>query len=635
MIRNGKAEQRIIRGASNRILEADLSSGTVEIFTVPDRDRLLFLGGKGLGLKLLYDRMEPGADPLGPGNMMAIMPGIMMGTGAPCSGKFAAAAKSPLTGIFTTSSCGGPFGMALKTSGWDGLLIKGRASSPVLLAVDSAGLRFLPAEHLWGLDTARTQEELRPLGTGALVIGPAGENLVPYACAVSGHRVLGRGGLGAVLGSKNVKAIIARGDEFEIAPADRKALAAARKKGIAYINRNRLSGEFYRKYGTNTNVGLNRGHGLLPVRNFRGMDLPGVEAISGERIAERHTSGFLACKSCAILCGHKGKFSGAEKPVPEYETVGLFGANIGILDPEPIAGWSQTCTHLGLDTMSTAGTLAWAMEATEKGLFASPLRFGDPENIEPILHDIAARRGLGADLALGSRSLAEKYGGAEFAVQVKGLEMAAYDPRGAWGQGLSYAVANRGACHLSSTLFSVETFLGLAYARTWRGKPALVVFFENLFAAVNSMHLCVFTGFPFGLEPALIRVTPRWLMRPALAVMARFAVRLMDISLWPELYRSVIRRRLGMAAFLRAGARVHVLERHMNVREGISRKDDTLPARFLNEGRADDPKRSTVPLDKMLDRYYKIRGFDREGKPTARLLARFKIERRAAPEGPR
>ena len=396
-----------------------------------------------------------------------------------------------------------------------------------------------------------------------------------------------------------------------------------------------MSGVFYRKYGTNSNVNLNREHGLLPVRNFRGLDLPGVEAISGERIAERHTTGFLACKSCSILCGHKGKFSGTEKPVPEYETVGMFGANLGILDPERIASLNQTCTHLGLDTMSTAGTLAWAMEATEKGLFASPLRFGDPEGIEAVLHDIAARRGLGAELALGSRRLSEKYGGAEFAIQVKGLEMAAYDPRGAWGQGLSYAVANRGACHLSSATFAVETFLGLARPQTWRGKAAVVVFFENLVAAVNSMHLCLFTTFPFGLEPALVRLTPRFLMRPALAVLARVATRLMDVSLWPELYRSVLRRKLGSAAFLRAGARVHILERHMNVREGINRKDDTLPARFLTEGRANDPKRSTVPLAKMLDRYYRLRGFDRDGKPTARLLARYKIERRPGPEGRR
>jgi aldehyde:ferredoxin oxidoreductase len=619
------SDPRVLVGASNRILEVDLTARTVEIFAVPEADRRLYLGGKGLGLKLLYDRMEPGADPLGPGNMMAVMPGLMMGTGAPCSGKFAAAAKSPQTGIFTTSSCGGPFGMALRTSGWDGILLKGKAGSPVLLAVDSAGLRFLPADHLRGMDTARTQEEVRPLGAGALVIGPAGENLVPYACAVSGHRVLGRGGLGAVLGSKNVKAVVARGGEVEIAPADKKALAAGRKKAIAYINRNPISGNLYRKFGTNANVNLNRGHGLLPVRNFRGQELPGVEAISGERIAERHTTGYLACKSCSILCGHKGKFGGSEKPVPEYETVGLFGSNLGIVDPEKIAGWSERCTRLGLDTMSTAGTLAWAMEAAEKGIFPSPLRFGNPDGIDEILEDIAARRGQGAELAWGSRRLSEKYGGAEFAIQVKGLEVAAYDPRGAWGQGLSYATANRGGCHLSSTLFSVETFLGLAWGRTALGKPALVVFFENLFAAVNSMHLCVFTGFAFGLEPFLVRVTPRVLMKVALALFARIATTLMDISLWPELFRAVPGRRLGARSFLRVGARIHVLERHMNVREGISRKDDTLPARFLAEGRESDPKKSTVPLAKMLDRYYRIRGFDRDGKPTARLLARYGI----------
>lgn len=626
-------DKRVIDGTSNRILEVDLTRGTVDVFTVPEDDLRLYLGGKGLGLKLLYDRMEPGADPLGPDNMMAVMPGVMMGTDAPCSGKFAAAAKSPLTGIFTSSSCGGPFGLALKTSGWDGILIKGKAASPVLLAIDSTGVRIQPAGHLWGLDTARTQEELKPLGAGALVIGPAGENLVPYACAVSGHRVLGRGGLGAVLGSKNVKALAARGGEIKVAPIAGAALAAARKKALAYIKRNPMSGDLYRNYGTPSYVRFNKKFELLPVHNFRGRDLPGVDAISGERIAERHTTGFAACRSCAILCGHKGKFGGEEMPVPEYETVGMLGANLGIPDPVRIAGWNLACTRLGLDTISTGGTLAWAMEATEKGLFSSPLRFGRPEGIDEALADIAARRGQGADLALGSRRLAEKYGGIEFAIQVKGLEMAAYDPRGAWGQGLSYAVANRGACHLSSSVFSVETFLEMAWSRSRFGKAALVVFFENLFAAVNSMHLCVFTAFPFGLEPALVRRTPRFLLRLALTLIAPLATRLMDISLWPEHYRAVLGRRLGMAAFLRAGARVHILERHMNVREGISRKDDTLPARFLTEGRATDAKRSTVPLAKMLKRYYKLRGFDREGRPTARLLARYGIIRRPARGG--
>lgn len=619
----------------DRILEIDLTSASASVFTVPDEDRRLYLGGKGLGLKLLYDRMEPGADPFGPDNMMAIMPGIMMGTKAPCSGKFAAAAKSPLTGIFTSSSCGGPFGMALKTSGWDGILLKGKAAGRIVLAIDAAGVRFLPADSLWGLDTVRAQEELRPLGAGALVIGPGGESLVPYACAVSGHRVLGRGGLGAVLGSKNVKALVAKGGERAITPAEPEALAAARRKAVAYINRNWVSGDLYRKYGTVANVSLNREHGLLPVDNFRGRERPGIEAVSGQRYAERYTTGYAACKDCSILCGHKGNFAGSEAPVPEYETVGMFGANLGILDPERIAGWGRTCTRLGLDTISTAGTLAWAMEATEKGLFPSPLRFGCADGIDEALHDIAARRGLGAELALGSRRLSERYGGAEFAIQVKGLEMAAYDPRGAWGQGLSYAVANRGACHLSATAFAVETFVGMAWARTWRGKASIVAFFENLYAAVNSMHLCLFTAFPFGLEPALVRLTPNFLLKPALALLAPLATRLMDVSLWPELYRPVLGRRLGMTAFLRAGARVHVLERHMNVREGISRKDDTLPARFLREGRETDPRRSRVPLAKMLKRYYRVRGFDRDGKPTARLLARYGIIRNPAGVGSR
>ena len=211
-----------ITGTSNRILEVDLSKKSFTVYEVDKEDLRLYLGGKGLALKLLYDRMEPGIDPLGEDNMIAFHTGVLMGTGAPCSGRFAAVTKSPLTGIMTSCSCGGPFGMALKTSGWDGLIVQGKSNTPVYLYVDSKGVEFRDAKKLWGMDTQKAQEMLSKDSGGAVAIGPAGENLVRFANVASGHRFLGRGGMGAVMGSKNLKAISAKGGEFKIVPADQK-----------------------------------------------------------------------------------------------------------------------------------------------------------------------------------------------------------------------------------------------------------------------------------------------------------------------------------------------------------------------------------------------------------------------------
>ncbi len=239
-----------IIGTSNRILEVDLTRSKVDICEVKPRERRLYLGGKGLGLKLLYDRLRAGADPLGEENIIAFMPGVLMGTGAPCSGRFAAVTKSPLTGIMVASSCGGPFGMALKTAGWDGLLVRGKATTPTYLLITSEGVEFRDAGALWGLDTVATQSKLDEKRAGMLVIGPAGENLVRFANIATGDRFLGRGGMGAVMGSKNLKAIVALGGAYKIIPVDQPAFDRLKRKATSYINRNRITGNLYRNYGT-------------------------------------------------------------------------------------------------------------------------------------------------------------------------------------------------------------------------------------------------------------------------------------------------------------------------------------------------------------------------------------------------
>ncbi|HOT45728.1 MAG TPA: aldehyde ferredoxin oxidoreductase family protein [Spirochaetota bacterium] len=616
-------------GTNNRMLEIDLTAKKFQVTEVDKKDRDLYLGGKGLGLKLLYDRMEPGLDPLGPDNMIAFTMGILMGTGAPCSGRFEAITKSPLTGAMVTGTCGGPFGMAVKTSGWDAIIVKGKCSAPTYLYIDSKGVQFKPAKGIWGKDTEAAQAALLKEGAGAIVIGPAGENLVKYANIASGHRFLGRGGIGAVMGSKNLKGIVARGNEFKIVPANKKKFAKANKRFFKFINKNPITSGSYRSFGTNANVNLSNASGILPVRNFTGGSHGEAHKISGETMAERFHTKYDTCKPCAILCGHRGTINGKEHHIPEYETIGLMGSNLEIFDPAQIVEWNELCSKYGMDTISTGGTLAWAMEATEKGLIKTNLKFGSPSGVSEMIRDIAYRKGMGNDLAEGSRAASKKYGGEDFAIHVKGLEMAAYDPRGCVGHGLSYATANRGACHLSSVLFSLEAYLGMASPYATRWKPFMVKFMENVLSAVNSLHICLFTAYAVFLEPPLIKLTPVPLIKQLNQNLSLVALNLMDVSLWPELWHAVLGKTyipyLGMLKFIKAGERVHVLERYMNTREGISRKDDTLPRRFLTEGRKCDQKEHTVPLEKMLGKYYRLRGYDANGIPKKRTLKRLNI----------
>ena len=251
-------------GTSNRILEIDLSAKKFEINEIKKKDLDMYLGGKGMGLKLLYDRMESGVDPLGPNNMIAFTMGVILGSGAPCSGRFEAVTKSPLTGIMTSSSCGGHFGMAAKTSGWDAIILKGRANDPVYLAIDSKGVQFKSAKALWGKDTDVAEAALMKEGSGSLVIGQAGENLVRFANIRSGHRFLGRGGLGAVLGSKNVKGLVARGGEFKIVPVNKKKFTKINKRFFGYISDNPVTSGSFRSFGTNSNTNLCNLTGTLP-----------------------------------------------------------------------------------------------------------------------------------------------------------------------------------------------------------------------------------------------------------------------------------------------------------------------------------------------------------------------------------
>jgi len=616
-----------IIGTSNKLLEIDLSTGDVTTITIKQEDRKLYLGGKGLGLKLLYERLEPGIDPLSEKNIIIFMMGVYMGTGSPCSARFDAVTKSPLTNIMVSSSCGGPFGMAFKTAGYDGLILKGKANKPVYLKIDKLGVSIEGASEIWGKDTGETQEHFGLKSKdGAMAIGPAGENLVRFANVKSGHRFLGRGGIGAVLGSKNVKAIVARGGAYKITPQNPELFKKLTKKGVKFINDNDYTAKHYRGFGTASHTMKSNDACILPVNNFKDGMSEKASQISGESYNVEHGSKFSSCKACPILCGHKGEFKdGKTKQFPEYETTGLLGSNLGNYSKEFLAEWNEKCGLLGMDTISTGTTLSYVMEASEKGLMQTDLKFGASAGIDEMIENIAHRKGIGDDIANGTKWLSEKYGGNDFAMQVKGMELSAYDPRGSWGQGLSYAVANRGGCHLSATLFALEVTFGFLNSDSTKNKAKYTDYLEDFFSAINSMHTCQFTSYAYMLEPFIAKYTPKWLMGFMMQHLAKVALALMDVSLYNKIYSAVTGIKLSQKEMFKIGRRIHLLERYMNTREGITIKDDTLPERLLNEPCLSDKKKRVVPLKKMLKKYYKIKGYDENGIPTEKALKEMGI----------
>lgn len=620
-----------IKGYSNKILEINLTDRSWSVSEASIKERELFIGGKGLGMKLLYDRLRPGVDPLCQDNILIIMSGVVTGTGAPCSGRFLAISKSPLTGIIATASCGGPFGYHLKTAGYGGVVVRGKSEKRAVVYFDHKGVEFRDATDVWGLDTATTQEKIvtDSKTEAAVVIGPAGENLVRFANIASGTRFLGRGGLGAVMGSKNLKGIVAHGRHYKIVPADPQKFERVKKKANKFIRHEAISASMG-KFGTATNVKFVNRAGMLPVWNYFFGEHEQAFRISGEMIKDKHETRVHTCKPCSIMCGHRGKFNGKETVVPEYETLTLLGSNLGIFDRDAISRFNDICNRAGMDTISAGGTLAWVMEASEKGFISPdrlqyPLMFGSPDGIEDALESIANCEGFGKEMGLGSRALSLRYGGADFAIQVKGLEMAGYDPRGSYGLGLAYAVANRGACHLSASMMAFEVFLGLLKPDTSRAKPQFVKFIEDLTCSVNALQTCHFTMYAYTLEPLLTKYTPHFILKHLMLWLPGVALALLDFSIYPDLFSSITGIKMSSGDFLKAGERIHVLERYINTREGISSKDDVLPKRMVMEAISGDEQKRVVPLKEMVVKYYKLRGYNSDGIPLSLLLDKLKI----------
>jgi aldehyde:ferredoxin oxidoreductase len=612
-------------------LKINLSDQSVENYPIDEAMFSKFIGGKILAAKLLYDLLPQGTDPLSPESILIINTGPMNGTGAPSSSRFNLTFKNVLTGGIASSNCGGQFGVMLKKAGVDGLILTGRAASPVTIEIVDGEIAFLDASHLWGMDAEVTQTHFQK-PYGKLVIGPAGENGVRYACAVSGERVAGRGGAGAVMGVKNLKALVAYGSKKQPID-DSKAFNAYLKQWIHFLKNHPMTGRTLGRYGTAGLVNIANANNALPTHNFKSGHFDAAESISGETLADTSLVKNSGCISCPIRCERRVIIDGREVKGPEYETVGLFGSNIDCGDLNFINAINYEADILGIDTISLGGTIAFAMELQERGMADFGLSFGKTDGILETIRQIARGEGRCAELGMGSKWLSERYGGKDFAIHAKGMELAAYEPRRSVGMGLGYATSNRGGCHLNGGYLALIESVGVLSvdSQTPKGKPELTIFFQNMMEAISAAGFCLFTaqatipGIFYKLGPA--HPITRFVNKAAIA--SRFALRpvwkllpdLMPIHAIPILPQAkaielATGMRMTVGKLLQVGERGFNMERLFNLREGLTKADDSLPERLTSEPQSVGDPMTVVNLEAMLPVYYRVRGWDAEGVPT-------------------
>ena len=627
-------------GYMGKILDVDLTTGAVGTYEVSDHDRERFLGGKSLAAKILWDELSPGIDPLGPENILVFMTGPLTGTGAPCSARFDLSTKNVLTGGIASANSGGDLGIKLKKAGWDGLIVRGVAKTPSRLDISDDEVTIGDATDLWGKKNAEEAQEGVDRKTATAAIGPAGENLVRFASVMVGERAFGRCGVGAVMGSKRLKLITVKGTK-KIPVHDRAPMMEAVKGWTKILREHEVTGERLPALGTASLVEACSATNTLPTHNFRQGHFDGAPTISGEYMAKHELVKNTGCTACPIRCGRVVRHEGKEIKGPEFETIGMFGSAIGNADLKKIIEWNYLCDLYGMDTITAGSTIACAMELADEGLLKdSGLAFGETGGVSELLRQIAHREGLGDELAEGSMRLAKKYRGARFAMHAKGLEMAAYEPRGAVGHGLGYATANRGGCHIGGGYLVFLEALGSVTMdpHATRGKPELAVMQQNLMEAISACGTCIFTSYavlpsippkyynPHGLTGAIadkILQSTHWLlggqgrMKPG---MTPFHPPFLPHT---KVLSHLTGMNLHMGYFTAVGERGYTMERLFNLREGILREADTLPPRMTDELQDPGNPRSRVPLEKLLPRYYHVRDWDGDGVPTVRLLEKL------------
>ena len=601
-----------MKGYAGKVAYIDLTESKVRVETLKEEVARKYLGGKGLGAYLLYKLLKPKTDPYDQGNVLIFVSGPLAGTPFPCSGRAGVVTRSPMTGTFLDSYAGGSFGPCLKFAGYDAIVITGKAKAPVSIFVDNGDISVRDASPLWGLSTVEAEKELREGLEGekkgrvsVAVIGPAGERGVRYANILTEGRNFGRGGAGAVMGSKNLKAVVLRGtNKPEVADdtALRDVIKRAQKK-ISEHPMTKRDGAFPR-VGTMSTVDVTQASGTLPTRNWQENTFDLADDVNANAFLKYKAKG-RACYMCPIGCSRIvettvfGKHYANEGP--EYETMYAFGPNCEISDPAVINAADRLCEEYGMDTISCGVTVGFAMECYEKGLITKEqtggieLAFGNGKAVIDVVNLIGKKEGIGALLAEGTKAASEKIeGSSAFAIHVKGLELPGYDPRGMKGQGLTYALADRGACHVRSNTLRTELLMPGADRYTYEGKALMVADLQLTYVMFDTLIACAF-GFALTPEDYIDAVSA--------------------ITGWP----------FSAGELRTITERVWNMTRLFNVREGFTRKDDTLPKRLFDEASTKGPSYGQVvdraSFEKLLDQYYVAVGWEAAtGIPTEEKL---------------
>jgi aldehyde:ferredoxin oxidoreductase len=609
-------------GYMGKILRIDLTDKSVAEEALKAEVLRQFIGGSGLGAKILFDETDGSTDPLSPQNVLIYLTGPFVNTPVPTSGRHSIVARSPLTGIWGESDIGGKWGVWLKSLGYDGLVVKGVSEYPVYVYIGIGKIEIREARHLWGKDTYEIEGLLQEeLGHEIAIscIGIAGENLVKFASIMhegKHARAAGRCGLGAVMGSKKLKAIVLKRGKLKPSLHNREELLKDIKRIVPLLKEIKKDSTLY---GTSRSITPAEALGDLPIKNWQlGNWSEGAEKINGRKMAETILVGRYSCHGCPVACGRVVKVSnGSFSPVDgggyEYETGAMLGSNCLVDDMEAISKANELCNRYGMDTITAGSVIAFAMEAFERGILTEAnteglrINWGEPEILLKLIGLIAKREGVGDILAEGSKRASDILGhnASDFAIHVKHLELPGHDPRCFNGLGLGYATSNRGACHTNSfayiymgrttdaSLNILESFDRLGI----EGTGKLVAVLQNFMTLCDSLNICKFTA--SGLQAGDFH---RWLNW---------------ITGWD----------IDLEEFLKIGERIYNLKRLYNVKCGIARKDDTLPERILNLKREGLHAPERLPnLNKMLDEYYEVRGWGENGIPRRETLSHLGLE---------
>lgn len=568
-------------GWKKKFLRLNLSTSRIDSYAAEESLLKKYIGGRGIGTKIVYDNGK--VDALSPDNLLVFAAGPLTGTSTPASGRFSLSTKSPLTGAVLDSNCGGTFGPSMKKAGYDALIIEGKAPEPVFIEIRDGDVEIKNASTLWGKNTKEAFNALK--GKGSVVcIGRAGENLVRLSSIMSdGVHTFGRGGTGAVMGSKNLKAITLKGSgKVEIFDPEEFVIQAdsVRRLLIACTTINKGLSVF----GTPFLVKITEWMGILPAANFRGTDFDS-SSLFAKRIMEKYSPLKKACYSCPIACKREEQ---NRKELPEYETIAMLGPNLMNGDYESIVEANRLCNDYGLDTISVGGTLGAYFE--HRGRVISP------QELVELVKKIGEAKGIGKNLGQGSKSFSGSEGSPELAMQVKGLELPGYDPRGVKGLGFSYATSNRGGCHTRAYLVAPEILRKpkAIDPYTLAGKAGHTKIFQDRFAAIDSLVVCKFAFFGAGEEE------------------------------YAGVLSAVTGVRYSPEDLMLAGERIWNLEKLYNLREGFEKSSDTLPDRFFSEG-LKGKRIDREEFLKTLEEYYRMRGWDENGIPSKQKLTQLGV----------